>query len=102
MQGKHSVLEWLQLVYAKPVLRLLVAGAKLACSVGSGLLVLLVSDFECRVTPNHTCSWVYPEPPCLPASQRDRCSQPPTFEQGSCVLHQDISVFLASHKIKVA
>jgi hypothetical protein len=45
-QGRPSFWEWLQVVYAKPVLGILVAGAKLACSVGSGLLVLLVSNSE--------------------------------------------------------
>lgn len=38
-----SVLEWLEAVYAKPVLRLVLATARLACSVGAAVLVLLVS-----------------------------------------------------------
>lgn len=38
-----GVLAWLQAVYAKPVYRLLMAAAKLACSAGAALLVLLVS-----------------------------------------------------------
>jgi hypothetical protein len=37
-----GVLAWLQAVYARPMLQCLLAAAKLACSAGSALLVLLV------------------------------------------------------------
>lgn len=40
---RQAALDWLQAVYAKPVLSLLLAGAGLACSAGAALLVLLVS-----------------------------------------------------------
>jgi hypothetical protein len=54
----QGVLAWIQAVYAKPVLGLLVAAAKLACSAGAALLVLLVSvGFYDRHT---TLSWCTP------------------------------------------
>lgn len=37
-----GVLAWLQAVYARTMLQCLLAAAKLACSAGSALLVLLV------------------------------------------------------------
>lgn len=40
--ARPGVLAWLQAVYARPMLQCLLAAAKLACSAGSALLVLLV------------------------------------------------------------
>jgi hypothetical protein len=55
----HDVLAWLQAVYAKPVLGLLISAAKLSCSAGAALLVLLVSVSFCdrRTTVLSCAPW---------------------------------------------